>query len=94
MYRVKSAEIGPRNRRVGRVLPVAIRIASEGMGMTLGRAGRSWSRREVTDRLSNALTRSLVSVEPEVVAEVRPELEQVASQLAFCWNPPLNQGEL
>ena len=88
MYRVNSSSMHSRNRRLGRVLPVAVRIASEGMRWSLTNPTRSWSRRELTDRLSTALTRSLVSDEPNLAEEVRPELVQVASQIAFCWNPP------
>lgn len=77
------------------MLPVAVRIASEGMRWNLSGPNRSWSQRELGDRLSSALTRALVNNEPDLVAEVQPELVQVAEQLAFCWNPPpAGQGEV
>ena len=73
---------------------MAVRIASEGMRRSLSGPNRTWSQRELGDRLSSALTRTLVSNEPGLVAEVQPELVQVAEQLAFCWNPPpVGQGK-
>ena len=94
MYRVKSSSAASRNRRLGRVIPVAVRIASEGMRWCLPGPVRTWSQREVGDRLSSALTRALVSNEPDLMAEVQPELVQVAAQIAFCWNPPpVGQGK-
>ena len=97
MYRVNQKEMHSRGRdRPGyRPLPIASKIMEEALKVSGGQPGRVWPKRELTSRLSELVTRSLVTDSASGFGvEAAPEIRAIMAQLTSVWSsPPGSEGE-
>lgn len=97
MYRVNPQEqAGRAKKRPGfRPLKVATRIMAEALRVKTGQATRAWPKKELSSRISEMVTRSLVMDSHSNYGIVgAPELQAITTQLATVWSsPPGSEGK-
>ena len=98
MYRYNPSELARRQRTRPGFSPikVTVNIMTEALEIRVNEASRDWPRSEITARVSELVTRSLVTdAGSGYGVEAAPEIRAICAQLSSIAASPLRQeGEL